>query len=194
MQLRIGGQHRRSFGGKFAIDDLAKSIADSSETAATAAKDTQGFAESWDMAKNKIMVALAPLGQGLTAAIDGMAGPMAGRLREQAELAEGGYSDLDIEKYRAGALTPVIFGSALKDFGVVDLIDAIAAMAPSPRPQPATGRRGQAADGHRAPPRERDGGPSHLGRRVRDHRRSDLRRDAPIRPRPDPGAALSAGP
>jgi peptide chain release factor 3 len=31
----------------------------------------------------------------------------------------------------------VIFGSALKDFGVVDLIDAIAAMAPSPRPQPA---------------------------------------------------------
>ena len=69
--------------------------------------------------------------------IDELAGPMAGRLREQAELAEGGYSDLDIEKYRAGALTPVIFGSALKDFGVVDLIDAIAAMAPSPRPQPA---------------------------------------------------------
>jgi peptide chain release factor 3 len=69
--------------------------------------------------------------------IDALAGPMASRLREKAELAEGGYSDLDIDKYRAGSLTPVIFGSALKDFGVVDLIDAIAAMAPSPRPQPA---------------------------------------------------------
>jgi len=69
--------------------------------------------------------------------IDALAGPMAGRLREQAELAEGGYAELDVEKYRAGALTPVIFGSALKDFGVVDLIDALASLAPSPRPQPA---------------------------------------------------------
>ncbi|WP_439545967.1 peptide chain release factor 3 [Sandarakinorhabdus sp.] len=69
--------------------------------------------------------------------IDALAGPMAGRLREQAELAEGGYASLDIEQYRAGALTPVIFGSALKDFGVVDLIDALATLAPSPRPQPA---------------------------------------------------------
>jgi len=69
--------------------------------------------------------------------IDALAGPMAARLREQAELAEGGYASLDIEHYRAGALTPVIFGSALKDFGVVDLIDALANLAPSPRPQPA---------------------------------------------------------
>ncbi len=69
--------------------------------------------------------------------IDALAGPMAARLREQAELAEGGYAALDVAQYRAGALTPVIFGSALKDFGVVDLIDALAALAPSPRPQPA---------------------------------------------------------
>mgnify|MGYP002780749227 FL=1 len=71
------------------------------------------------------------------ARLDVLAGAVAERLREQAELAEGGYAALDIDQYRAGALTPVIFGSALKDFGVVDLIDALAAMAPSPRPQPA---------------------------------------------------------
>ena len=69
--------------------------------------------------------------------LDALAGPVADRLREQAELAEGGYAALDIQKYRAGALTPVIFGSALKDFGVADLIAALAALAPSPRPQPA---------------------------------------------------------
>ena len=59
------------------------------------------------------------------------------QLSEQAELALGGYSALDPELYRAGQLTPVLFGSALKDFGVEDLIDALAAYAPEPRPQPA---------------------------------------------------------
>jgi peptide chain release factor 3 len=58
-------------------------------------------------------------------------------LREQAELALGGYATLDPALYRAGALTPVVFGSALKDFGVADLIDALATYAPPPRTQPA---------------------------------------------------------
>jgi len=69
--------------------------------------------------------------------LDALAGPVADRLREQAELALGGYSTLDAAQYRAGALTPVIFGSALKDFGVEALIDALATYAPAPRPQPA---------------------------------------------------------
>jgi peptide chain release factor 3 len=59
------------------------------------------------------------------------------RLRDSAELALGGYSTFDPELYRAGQLTPVLFGSALKDFGVEALIDTLAAYAPSPRPQPA---------------------------------------------------------
>ena len=59
-------------------------------------------------------------------------------LRDQAELALGGYATLDIDLYRKGALTPVVFGSALKDFGVAALIDALADYAPPPRPQPAT--------------------------------------------------------
>jgi len=56
---------------------------------------------------------------------------------EEAELARGGYPDFDIEAYRHGDLTPVYFGSALKNFGVAELIDAIARFAPPPRPQPA---------------------------------------------------------
>jgi peptide chain release factor 3 len=69
--------------------------------------------------------------------LDTLAGPVAERLREQAELALGGYATLDAQLYRQGALTPVLFGSALKDFGVEALIDALAEFAPPPRPQPA---------------------------------------------------------
>ena len=58
-------------------------------------------------------------------------------LREEAELAEAGYAAFDPDAYAAGDLTPVYFGSALKDFGVAELIDALARFAPSPRPQPA---------------------------------------------------------
>ncbi|CAN5385436.1 peptide chain release factor 3 [soil metagenome] len=59
------------------------------------------------------------------------------RLREEAELAQGGYASFDAEAYRNGDLTPVYFGSALKDFGVAELIAALALHAPGPRPQPA---------------------------------------------------------
>ena len=59
------------------------------------------------------------------------------RLREEAELAQGGYAEFDLERYRAGDLTPVYFGSALKLFGVTELIDALGQHAPPPRAQPA---------------------------------------------------------
>ncbi|HEU0067225.1 MAG TPA: peptide chain release factor 3 [Sphingomonas sp.] len=59
------------------------------------------------------------------------------RLRDEAELAQGGYAEFDGDRYRAGDLTPVYFGSALKDFGVGELIAALADYAPAPRPQPA---------------------------------------------------------
>ena len=55
---------------------------------------------------------------------------------EEIELAQVGYPEFDIEAYRNGDLTPVYFGSALKNFGVTELIDAIARHAPPPRPQP----------------------------------------------------------
>ncbi len=58
-------------------------------------------------------------------------------LREEAELAQGGYAGFDLAAYRHGDLTPVYFGSALKNFGVTDLIEALAKYAPPPRPQPA---------------------------------------------------------
>jgi peptide chain release factor 3 len=56
---------------------------------------------------------------------------------EESELARIGYPEFDLDAFRNGDLTPVYFGSALKNFGVTQLIEAIARFAPPPRPQPA---------------------------------------------------------
>jgi len=56
--------------------------------------------------------------------------------REEMELAQIGYSDFDLESYQEGHLTPVVFGSALKDYSVLPLLDLIADIAPEPRPSP----------------------------------------------------------
>jgi peptide chain release factor 3 len=58
-------------------------------------------------------------------------------LRDEAELARGGYAAFDRAAYRHGDLTPVYFGSALKGFGIDELLDALARFAPPPRTQPA---------------------------------------------------------
>src|SRR5207342_3659561 len=57
-------------------------------------------------------------------------------MAEEIELAQIGHPEFDLAAYRHGDLTPVYFGSALKNFGVSELIDAIARFAPPPRPQP----------------------------------------------------------
>jgi peptide chain release factor 3 len=56
---------------------------------------------------------------------------------ENLDLARDGYPAFDLETYRAGHLTPVIFGSALKSIAVPQLLAALGTWAPEPRPQPA---------------------------------------------------------
>ncbi|HET6520568.1 MAG TPA: peptide chain release factor 3, partial [Geminicoccaceae bacterium] len=63
------------------------------------------------------------------------------KLREDVELVEGACPPFELDAYRGGHLTPVYFGSALRNFGVRELLDGLAAFAPSPRPQPAEPRR-----------------------------------------------------
>ena len=52
----------------------------------------------------------------------------------------------DMASFREGHLTPVFFGSALKNFGVSDLLDALGAAAPPPRAQSADKRLVTAAE------------------------------------------------
>ena len=61
-------------------------------------------------------------------------------LDEQLSLVEGALPTFSLQSYREGHLTPVFFGSALRNFGVRALLDGLADYAPSPRPQPSEGR------------------------------------------------------
>jgi peptide chain release factor 3 len=63
-----------------------------------------------------------------------------GAFRESAALALQAYPALDLASYRGGHMTPVFFGSALKDYAVAELLQALAEMAPPPRAQPAEPR------------------------------------------------------
>jgi len=56
--------------------------------------------------------------------------------REESELARE-YPDFNEQSFREGHMTPVYFGSALRKFGVLELIDALAELVPSPQPEPA---------------------------------------------------------
>jgi peptide chain release factor 3 len=61
-------------------------------------------------------------------------------IAEELKLVKEACRPFDFGAFREGHLTPVYFGSALKNFGVKDLLDALAAFAPSPRPQQAATR------------------------------------------------------
>src|SRR5690242_10836447 len=56
-------------------------------------------------------------------------------IAEELALAKHACKRFDFSSFREGHLTPVFFGSALKNFGVKDLLDALAAFAPAPRAQ-----------------------------------------------------------
>lgn len=58
----------------------------------------------------------------------------AAKLREDLELIEGVYPELNTDDYLAGKVAPVFFGSALNTFGVKELLDCFVKIAPSPRP------------------------------------------------------------
>ncbi len=67
--------------------------------------------------------------------LDELFGSEAQAFREEVELVREASNPFDLEAYRAGELTPVFFGSAINNFGVSELLDAIAAYAPPPLPR-----------------------------------------------------------
>ena len=60
--------------------------------------------------------------------------------RENVELALAGYSEFDRESYQAGHLAPVVFGSALRNYGTDKLVELVGANAPAPQPRTADTR------------------------------------------------------
>ncbi len=60
--------------------------------------------------------------------------------REEMDLVQGACGQFDLEAFRQGTLTPTFFGSALKNFGVRDLLDTLIKHAPPPQGQKAEAR------------------------------------------------------
>ena len=56
----------------------------------------------------------------------------ANQLREDVELLEGVYGELDTDAYLKGKVAPVFFGSAVNNFGVKELLDTFIKVAPLP--------------------------------------------------------------
>lgn len=64
--------------------------------------------------------------------LDELLGPMIADFREEVELVKGASHEFDLDAYLEGKLTPVFFGSAINNFGVRELLDALSDYAPPP--------------------------------------------------------------
>ncbi len=72
--------------------------------------------------------------------LDELLGDQAEELREEIDLVKGASHAFDHHEYLAGRQTPVFFGSAINNFGILELLDAFALYAPSPLPRAAEER------------------------------------------------------
>jgi peptide chain release factor 3 len=69
--------------------------------------------------------------------LDELLGYQAEELRAEIELVRGASHTFDKDAYLAGKQTPVFFGSAVNNFGVQSLLDAIVDLSPAPQHRPA---------------------------------------------------------
>ncbi|TAK49905.1 MAG: peptide chain release factor 3 [Xanthobacteraceae bacterium] len=70
----------------------------------------------------------------------------AAAIEEELALVSEACKPFDLAAFREGHLTPVFFGSALRNFGVGDLLDGLGRYAPSPRAQESNLRMVEAGD------------------------------------------------
>jgi len=65
--------------------------------------------------------------------LDELLGDIADDWREEIELVRGASHEFDYDEFLAGKMTPVYFGSAINNFGVKELLDAIVKYSPPPQ-------------------------------------------------------------
>jgi peptide chain release factor 3 len=70
----------------------------------------------------------------------------AAAIQEELSLVSEACKPFDLEAFREGHLTPVFFGSALRNFGVGDLLEGLGRYAPAPRDQDSNARRVKASE------------------------------------------------
>ncbi|MBL8675669.1 MAG: peptide chain release factor 3 [Rhodospirillales bacterium] len=129
------------------LDEIASTLALDVTPMTWPAGSGQAFRGCYDLARDRMLVFGAQdrerIGEVVECAgVDDpkLAGAMPAeqldKLKEDVELVRAGYPEFDLGSYREGHLTPVYFGSAYNNFGVREVLDALAEHAPPPRPQP----------------------------------------------------------
>ena len=123
------------------LDEIEKTLALDTTPMTWPIGQGRDFAGTYDIASGEMRLInddgktadLRPLDLAALAAKNPMLDAKA--IAEELALIKGACRPFDFDAFREGHLTPVFFGSALKNFGVKDLLDALAEFAPAPRAQ-----------------------------------------------------------
>jgi peptide chain release factor 3 len=70
--------------------------------------------------------------------VEGLGETRARELREEVDLLEAAGNGFDLERFLAGQVSPVFFGSAMSNFGIEPFLDRFVDLAPPPRPRKTT--------------------------------------------------------
>ena len=112
------------------VDEVASTLALDTAPVTWPIGRAATFAGTYDV-RSRDLHLLEPLGQSDSRMV---------QLGEDLELVQAALPEFDLESFNAGHLTPVFFGSAIKEIGVKDLLDGLVDFGPKPRSQPADTR------------------------------------------------------
>ena len=112
------------------LDEVANTLALDTAPVTWPIGRAASFAGTYDLRTREVRTA-----QPLTQSDDRMIA-----LGEEIDLARAALPEFELDGFNAGHLTPVFFGSAIKEIGVTDLLDSLAAFGPPPRAQKADTR------------------------------------------------------
>lgn len=127
------------------LDEIEKTLALDAAPVVWPVGRAEAFAGVWDL----LAPGFLPVGGERVLPMEGPADPRlaalvgeerAAALAEEVALLAAAAAPFDLAAFRAGHLTPVYFGSALKDFGVAALLEGLARFAPPPGPRQAEPR------------------------------------------------------
>ncbi|HYZ64945.1 MAG TPA: peptide chain release factor 3 [Acetobacteraceae bacterium] len=112
------------------VDEVASTLALDTAPVTWPVGRAATFAGTFDVRRRDLRLT-EPLAQGDDRLI---------QLDEELELVRAALPEFELEAFNHGTLTPVFFGSAIKEIGVSDLLDSLVAFGPPPRDQPADAR------------------------------------------------------
>jgi peptide chain release factor 3 len=118
------------------LDEVANTLALDTAPVTWPVGRASDFAGTYDL-RTRDFHLTTPLGQ---------SDPRMITLAEEVDLARAALPEFEVDAFLAGHLTPTFFGSAIKDIGVEDLLNALADFGPKPRAQPADTRVVQATE------------------------------------------------